>query len=87
MELIGLINNILSCVYFIDKGRKGLKTDGEEHQGRLNYERGIAAASEAFSKALSANNPQTILAVEEAFVEQELKYCSDDDIYLCQILS
>jgi len=81
MDLIGLVNNILACVYFIDKGRQGLKTDGEEHQGRLYYEKGIAEASEVFSQALSSNNPQTILAVEEAFVEQELKYCSDNDIY------
>jgi hypothetical protein len=81
MDLTGLINDILDCVYFIDQGRKGFKTDGEEHQGRLNYEDGISEASKAFSQALSTSDPQTILAVEEAFVEQELKYCSDDDIY------
>jgi hypothetical protein len=81
MDLTGLLNDILVCVYFIDKGRRGLKTDGEEHQGRLYYEDGISEASIAFTKALSSNDSQIILAAEEAFIEQELKYCSDDDIY------
>jgi len=81
MELIGLLNKILKSVYFIDKGRQGLKTDGEEHEGRLYYEKGISNASKAFTKALSSSDPQVILAVEEAFIEQELKFCSDEDNY------
>ena len=81
MDLIGLLDDILACVDTIDKGRQGLKTDGEEHKGRLHYEKGIAAASSAFLQALSTNDPHTIMAAEEAFVEQELKFCSADDIY------
>ena len=81
MDLIGLINDILESVYTIDKGRQGLKTDGEEHEGRLYYEKGISIASSAFAKALSSIDPQIILSVEEMFIEQELKYCSDDDNY------
>jgi len=81
MDLIGLVNKVLKSTARIDKGRKGLKTDGEEHQGRIYYEEGIAGASKAFSQALSTGNPKTILATEEAFIVQELKYCSDDDIY------
>jgi len=42
MDLIGLINKILKSAYTIDKGRQGLKTDGEEHEGRLHYETGIS---------------------------------------------
>ena len=81
MDLIGLVNNFLISATQIDKGRKGLRTDGQEHEGRLYYEEGIAGASNAFSQALSTGDPQAILAAEEAFVEQELRYCSDDDIY------
>ena len=73
MDLIGLVDDILACAETIDEGRHGLKTDGEEHKGRLHYEKGIAAALSAFNKALSSNDPKTILAVEEAFVEQELE--------------
>jgi len=81
MDLIGLINKILSSTSRIDKGRKGLRTNGQEHEGRLFYEEGITSALDAFSQALSTGNPQTILATEEAFIEQELKYCNNDDIY------
>jgi hypothetical protein len=81
MDLIGLINDILTCTSRIDKGRKGLTTNGQEHDGRLFYEKGIAAASSTFKEALSSTDPQIILAVEEAFIEQELKFCSDDDNY------
>jgi hypothetical protein len=81
MDLIGLVNKILTSTARIDKGRKGLRTDGQEHEGRLHYEKGIAVASSTFAKALSTADPQAILATEEAFIEQELKYCSDDDIY------
>jgi hypothetical protein len=81
MDLIGLLNNLIKSVTQVDKGRKGLRTDGQEHEGRLHYEKGIAVASSTFAKALSTAAPQTILAAEEAFIEQELKFCSDDDIY------
>jgi hypothetical protein len=81
MDLIGLVNNTIKSVTQIDKGRKGLRTDGQEHEGRLYFEEGIASASNTFSQALSTGDPQVILATEEAFIEQELKYCSDDDIY------
>jgi len=87
MDLIGLINKILKSAYTIDKGRQGLKTDGEEHEGRLHYETGISDALNVFKKALSSNDPQIILAVEEAFIEQELKFCSDDDNYSRSSLS
>jgi hypothetical protein len=56
-------------------GRKGFATDGEEHQGRLNYEDGIAAASAAFAEASNLRfavtaDPQTMILAEEAFAEQ-----------------
>jgi len=81
MELTGLLSNILKSAARIDQGRKGLSTDGEEHQGRLYYEEGIAGASNAFSQAASSADPKIILLVEEAFVEQELRFCSAEDSY------
>jgi hypothetical protein len=80
MDLTGLLNSILSSAADIDVGRKGLATDGREHEGRLAYEDGIAAASIAFNEALSTGNPRTIMLAEEAFVEQEFQFCSKQDI-------
>jgi hypothetical protein len=79
MEKTGLINNILSGMAKIDRGRKGFATDGDEHQGRLNYEDGIATVSAAFTEALSTANPKTMMLAEESFVEQEFQFCSEQD--------
>jgi hypothetical protein len=81
MEKTGLLDNFLSSAARIDKGRKGLATDGEEHEGRLYYEGGIAAASTAFVEVLSTANPETMMLAEEAFVEQELQFCSEQDVH------
>jgi len=81
MDMTGLLNKILKSVYQIDKGRKGLSTDGKEHEGRLYYEKGITNASLSFSQALSTVDPKTIILVEEAFAEQELQFCSVEDTY------
>ena len=81
MDLIGSLTDILKSVAQIDEGRKGLSTDGEEHEGRLSYEKGIANASTAFSYAVSTAEPKIIMLVEEAFVEQELRFCSTEDSY------
>lgn len=76
-----LLNSILTSAIMIDLGRKGLKTDGGEREGRLSFEKGIMATSIAFSQVQSSANPQTILLAEEAFIEQELKFCSEKDTY------
>jgi hypothetical protein len=81
MDLTGLLNNIVLSSANIDRGRKGFATDGEEHQGRLNYEDGIATAGAAFTEAQTTADPQTIMLAEEAFVEQELQFCSEQDTH------
>jgi hypothetical protein len=81
MAPVGLINSIVLSVARIDRGRKGFTTDGEEHEGRLAYEKGITTASAAFAEARSTAAPQTIMLVEEAFIEQELQFCSEQDTY------
>ena len=62
MDSTGLLNNIITSAASIDNGRKGLRTDGEEHKGRLLYEEGIAAASSAFSHVMSTADPKIIVA-------------------------
>jgi hypothetical protein len=81
MEKTGLLNKVLASAENIDTGRKGFATDGEEHQGRLHYEDGIAAASAVFAEARTTADPQTIMLVEEAFIEQELQFCSEQDTH------
>jgi hypothetical protein len=79
MDPAGLLDNILLAAVSIDKGRKGLAVDGEEHKGRIYYESGIAAASDAFEAARVSADPETMLLVEEAFIEQEFQFCSERD--------
>jgi hypothetical protein len=63
----------------IGRGRKGFATNGDEHQGRLHYEDGIATAGVAFTEASA--DPQTMMLAEEAFIEQEFQFCSEQDIH------
>jgi len=49
MELTGLLSNILKSASRIDQGRKGLSTDGEEHQGRLSYKEKVIYSETLFS--------------------------------------
>jgi hypothetical protein len=81
MDQAGLLDRILSAAEWINSGRKGFATDGQEHEGRLSYEKGTAAALAAFTDARVAADPKTIMLVEEAFVEQELQFCSERDAH------
>jgi hypothetical protein len=79
MDLTGLINSVLSSTRDIDMGRKGVAADGSEHEGRISYENGIATASAVFREAHASGDPETIILVEYAFLEQELQFCDDAD--------
>jgi hypothetical protein len=79
MDPIGLINRIFQAVLDIDFGRKGLDTNGREHDGRLAYETGIYTALSAFQEAQASADPQTIILAELAFLQQELQFCHDTD--------
>jgi hypothetical protein len=65
----------------IGRGRKDFATNGEEHQGRLHYEDGIATAGAAFTEAQASADPQTMMLAEEAFTEQEFQFCSEQDTH------
>ena len=79
MDLIGLLNNILRTVVDIDSGRKGLTADGEEHDGRINYERGISGALITFQEAQAAADCYVLILAEMTFLQQELQFCNDQD--------
>jgi hypothetical protein len=81
MDLTGLISSVLFSVRNIDMGRKGVASDGNEHEGRILYEKGISIASAVFLEAHASGDPETIILVEYAFLEQELQFCDDADTY------
>jgi hypothetical protein len=76
---IGLINSILLAVVSIDNGRKGFAIDGKEHEGRLSYEDGISTAMTSFQEAQTTGVCETLILAEQAFLEQELHFCHDND--------
>jgi hypothetical protein len=74
-----LLNNILDGANNIDVGRKGFAVPGEERQGRILYEDGIALAMAAFQEAQRSVDPQTLILAEMAFLSQELQFCAKGD--------
>jgi hypothetical protein len=79
LDQTGLILEILETVELIAKGRKGLAVNGEEHEGRLHYEEGIAQALAAFQEAQTTRNSKTLVLAEEAFLRQEFEFCAETD--------
>jgi hypothetical protein len=79
VDLTGLLNDVFASAYRIDDGRKGFAVPGKERQGRISYEDGIALALATFQEAQRSADPQTIIRVEMAFLNQELEFCADDD--------
>jgi hypothetical protein len=79
MDQTGLLARILDTFIFITRGRKGLDTDGQEHKGRISYEKGLFSALSVFQEAKTTGDPQTIVLCESAFLQQELYFCDDSD--------
>ena len=79
MDLIGFLDDLAEYANKIDAGRKGFATDGEEHEGRLNYERGISGSLDSFQTAQVSADPQTIVLSELVFLQQELQFCHETD--------
>jgi hypothetical protein len=79
MDLTGLIARIHSAAAYIDNGRRGLDTNGQEHEGRLSYELGISSALMIFQEVQTIGDPQTFVLSEEAFLQQELYFCDEAD--------
>ena len=79
MDLAGSLNNILSGASNIDIGRKNLAADGLEHAGRIFYEDGISTVLGVFKEAQASADPQIMVLVERAFLQQELQFCGEAD--------
>jgi hypothetical protein len=80
MEKSGLQSRITNAVSKIAEGRKGLETDGEEHEGRLLFEDGIAKARAIFAEVLASGDVELMLLAEYLFITQELEESEDDEI-------
>jgi hypothetical protein len=79
MDPISFLNNLAFHANEIDIGRKGLATYGEEHEGHVHYEKGIAVVLTLFGEAQTTADPQTIILAELAFLQQELQFCNEAD--------
>jgi hypothetical protein len=79
MDRTGLLNNVLDGANNIDVGRKGFAVPGEERQGRILYEDGIALAMSTFQEAQRIADPQTIILAEVYFLTQEMEFCAKGD--------
>ena len=79
MGATGLLDRIYNATVAIGFGRKGIATRGEEQQGRIYYENGIAMALSAFLEAKASADPEKIIRAEYAFLTQELHFCDKAD--------
>jgi hypothetical protein len=48
-----------------------------EHEGHLNFDRGISGALTAFKESGADGDPQTLVLAESVFLEQELQFCGE----------
>ncbi|MDR0637705.1 MAG: hypothetical protein LBG27_02180 [Spirochaetaceae bacterium] len=53
--------------------------DGQEHEGRLNYEEGIAGSMTCFREAHDSADCRTVALTEMVFLEQERQFCGESD--------
>jgi hypothetical protein len=79
MDLTGLITRIQTAAFYIDSGRRGLDTDGQEHEGRLSYEIGISGSLQIFQEIQSIRDSQAFVLSEVAFLQQEMSFCDETD--------
>ena len=79
MDQTGLVSRIYEAALNIDFGRKGFAIRGNEQEGRISYEDGIAEALSAFQEAQASIDPYIIILAEYTFISQELHLCSETD--------
>ncbi|MDR3283603.1 MAG: hypothetical protein LBS97_00290 [Treponema sp.] len=79
MEKIGLGIDMTDAVGFIFRGRLGLITDGQEHEGRLTFESGIRQAHKVFAEARASEDPELMLLAEYTYMSQTLEYATERD--------
>jgi hypothetical protein len=81
LDRTGLLDKINDSASAIDQGRKWLDTDGFEHEGRINYRKGLSLGLEAFreAQARAGEDLHTLFTAEYTFLTQELEVCSPQD--------
>jgi hypothetical protein len=67
------------AVRAIARGRIGLRTDGQEHEGRLSFEKGLREAMEVFAEAQTSRDPLLMLLAEYVYIGQELAGSSPNE--------
>jgi hypothetical protein len=80
MEKSGLSDDMIDAVIDIARGRLGMITDGQEHEGRLTFESGIRQAHKVFTEARASGDPELMLLAEYTFMSQMLEYATENDI-------
>jgi hypothetical protein len=61
MEKTGLLDNINTGAVLIARGQKSMTIDGEERDGRINFEKGHALARQTYQEALASENVEVVL--------------------------
>ncbi|MDR0639052.1 MAG: hypothetical protein LBG27_09185 [Spirochaetaceae bacterium] len=81
MDRTVLLAKVYGSTPAIDQGRKWLDTDGLEHEGRINYRKGLTLGLEAFWEAQSRadGDLRTLFSAEYTFLTQEREVCSPQD--------
>jgi hypothetical protein len=74
-----LIKSLVDNSAYINRGRKGFDTEGQEAEGRINYTRGIAGALQNFKDVGASRDCLVIAFAELTFMEQDLAYSEEDD--------
>jgi hypothetical protein len=68
-----------AAVVSIARGRLGMITDGQEHEGRLTFESGIKQAYKVFTDARASGDPELMLLAEYTYMSQMLEYATEND--------
>jgi hypothetical protein len=79
LDLNGLFDSINEAAIQIDMGRKGFAIRGQEQEGRISYEDGIAGAMAIFQEAQASSDPQALILSEYSFISQEFQLCDKSD--------
>jgi hypothetical protein len=79
MDRIGLETKIFIYSQNIDLGRKGLRKQGQEPAGRLNFEDGINGSIAVFAEVRDSGDIELMILAEIYFLKQELSFCENSD--------
>jgi hypothetical protein len=81
LDRTGLLAKIFDSASTIAQGRKWLDTDGLEHEGRINYRKGLALGLEAFREAQTHAHEDlySLFIAEYTFLGQEFEFCVPQD--------